>query len=967
MPAGAGDASVQGEPARGKPYQFAVEFPASLLKAGNNQVDIANVAGSWVLYDSVAMETPAGVESMPVAGAVTMRSAQAEPTLVERGGKLFQPVTAALVCFGGAEEASVQLNGTEVSRVQLRKGTQKIEALTPGVEKETTAALALVIGGKTVASQQVTLKPVRKWVVYLLPHSHVDIGYTHVQSEVEKAQWKYLEMGMEAAKQSANNPPGARFKWNVEVLWAVDSYLRQATPEKQQAFFDAVKAGQVGLQALYGNELTGLCRSEELLRLTGYAQKLSQRIGVPIESAMITDVPGYTWGMVPAFAHSGVKYWSIGPNGGDRIGYTTAAWGDKPFWWIGPNGKDKVLVWMTGTGYYRVFSSGENLMNYLGRLEQSGYPYDFVQVRHCLGDNGAPDVTFADTVKQWNATHAYPKLVIATTEDMFHDFEQRYGDRIPTAQGDFTPYWEDGAPSSARETALNRAAADRLTQAETLFAMLNPKVYPAEDFYQAWRNVILYDEHTWGAHNSISQPDLAFVKDQWKCKQSFALDAGKQSRDLLDKALGGTLSSATSSVDVFNTASWPRTDLVTLRKETKGDAVRDESGQAVPSQRLSTGELVFLARDVPSFGARRFTIAAGAPGARGKAAVSGLTLATTALTVKLDENSGDIVSLRSATLDAELADGPVNNYLSLPGGDVKNVKPSGPAKVTVKEAGPLVVSLVAESDAPGCNRLAREVRLVDGLDRVEIVDLVDKKAVRSVEGVHFGFSFNLPDPQVHINSPGTIGQPEVDQLPGACKNWFCVERWVDISNPVRGVTWATADAPLMELGGLTANLPRGQPDPDAYLKTIKPSSKIYSWAMNNHWHTNYRADQEGPTWFHFAIRPHGAYDPVAATRFGIESTQPLVVAPASGQAPVASRLSLEPAHVLATAFKPSDDGKALIVRLFNPTSQPQTTRLKWSRPVRETLLSNAREDSGPKAPEAIALPKLGMVTLRVEQ
>ena len=124
---------------------------------------------------------------------------------------------------------------------------------------------------------------------------------------------------------------------------------------------------------------------------------------------MITDVPGYTWGIVPAFAHSGVKYFSIGPNGGDRIGHTIAAWGDKPFWWIGPNGKDKVLVWMTGTGYYRVFSSADNLLQYLGSLEEKGYPYDFVQVRHCLGDNGAPDVNFADTVKQWNDTHAYPE------------------------------------------------------------------------------------------------------------------------------------------------------------------------------------------------------------------------------------------------------------------------------------------------------------------------------------------------------------------------------------------------------------------------------------------------------------------------------------------------------------------------------------------------------------------------------
>ena len=75
--------------------------------------------------------------------------------------------------------------------------------------------------------------------------------------------------------------PGARFKWNVEVLWAADSYLKQASPEKQQEFIDAVKKGWIGLDALYGNELTALCRPEELVRLVDYAGQVSRRCGVP--------------------------------------------------------------------------------------------------------------------------------------------------------------------------------------------------------------------------------------------------------------------------------------------------------------------------------------------------------------------------------------------------------------------------------------------------------------------------------------------------------------------------------------------------------------------------------------------------------------------------------------------------------------------------------------------------------------
>ena len=79
------------------------------------------------------------------------------------------------------------------------------------------------------------------------------------------------------------------------------------------------------------------------------------------------------------------------------------------------------------------------------------------------------------------------------------------------------------------------------------------------------------------------------------------------------------------------------------------------------------------------------------------------------------------------------------------------------------------------------------------------------------------------------------------------------------------------------------------------------------------------------------------------------------------------RLRIEPASVVASAFKPSDVGKALILRLYNPSNSPQSARLTWTTPVRHTWLSSAEEEQGAPAPEAISVPKLGTVTLRVEQ
>ncbi len=353
-----------------------------------------------------------------------------------------------------------------------------------------------------------------------------------------------------------------------------------------------------------------------------------------------------------------------------------------------------------------------------------------------------------------------------------------------------------------------------------------------------------------------------------------------------------------------------------------GDVVKDPDGQPVPSQRLSTGELVFLAKDVPPLAGRRYTIAAGNAPAAGSARAEGTTLAAGGLTVKVHPATGTIASFKAG--EEELVD-PVtgiglNGYVYLPGGNVKDAEHNGPVQIRVLERGPLVAALEITSDAPGCNRLVRQVRVIDGLDRVEIVNVVDKKAIRAKEGVHFGFGFRVPEGVMRMDIPWAVIRPEVDQIPGACKNWFAVQRFVDISNDHWGVTWATVDAPLVEVGGLTANLPGLQQKPECFLAHIGPSQTLYSWVMNNHWHTNYKADQEGPTKFRYAIRPHGPYDGGAAQRFGIESSQPLVVAVAQGRGPTGKALlSVEPAGVIVTSVEPLANGRAAMARLFNAT------------------------------------------------
>ncbi|MGO8675248.1 MAG: polysaccharide lyase family protein [Limisphaerales bacterium] len=977
-PAGAGDASVFGEPAKGRPYVISLDVPAATLKAGENRVAITTLTGSWVLWDAVQFEAPAGVKLSTLKDRTLVTGIAASRTcLVWQDGKPAHLVTLDVRRVGEPVEATVRVGTQPPLKVMLRPGTQTVEAFSPPAAMAETVPVTLAVGGQVVARKDVELEPVRQWAVYILMHSHVDIGYTDIQPHIAAKQAHNVTRALELIPKTKDYPDDARFRWNLEVHWTYEQFWTNATPEQKQAFQQAVHDGYIGLDAMYGNLLTGISRGEELVHQLAFAKELGARCGVNVDSMMISDVPGLTWGLIPALTQAGVKYISDGPNFTDRIGWTRVTWEDKPFYWIAPNGKDKVLYWAPYFGYafgHTVDKLTDAVQRDLQQLEEKGYPYDLVQIRWSKGDNGSADERVMQQVRDWNAKYASPRLIIATTSRMFHDFEQRYADKIPSFRGDFTPYWEDGAPTSARETSLNRHSADRLSQAETLWALLNPAGFPAAEFAEAWKDAALYSEHTWGAYNSVSQPDLDFVKTQWKFKQAYALGADALSRSLLDRitrtgaAQGASASPAgatTLEYDVFNTASWPRTDLVTLPKETQGDVVKEAGGQTVPSQRLSSGELVFLARDVPPLGAKRYQVLAGTAASAGSARAQGATLTTERFTVKLDEATGDIVSLRQQGLDAELVDGKLNEYLYLPGSDAKDVKPSGPGKITVKESGPLVASLLVESEAPSCRQLLREVRVVDGLDRVELIDEVDKLPLRKPEGLHFGFEFNVPGAVVRMNSPLAVVEPEKDQLPGACKNWFSIERWVDVANARYGVTWATVDAPMVEMGGLTANLVLSQPNPAAYMKTIKPSSKLYSWVMNNHWHTNYRADQEGKTTFRYAIRPHHGYDPIAAAHFGVEATEPLIAAPASGASAPLPPLRVEPNGVVLTAFKPSEDGKAWILRLYGASGQDQIARLVWTKPV-SVSYSDVVELPGQPAPERIPVPAWSLVTLRAE-
>jgi hypothetical protein len=356
---------------------------------------------------------------------------------------------------------------------------------------------------------------------------------------------------------------------------------------------------------------------------------------------------------------------------------------------------------------------------------------------------------------------------------------------------------------------------------------------------------------------------------------------------------------------------------------------------------------------------------------------------------KVDSKSGNIVELRFSTSPHNLVDTSrgeaINQYLFLEGKDTSKVTTSGPVRIAIEEPGPLVATIRIDSSAPGCVDLVRRVRLTASADWIEVSNVVNKKRAplnphpgrdgpggdfaqhESKESLQFAFPFAIENGQIHIDIPLAVMRPEIDQLPGSCKNWLPVGRWIDVGNAEYGVTCATLDAPLVEIGSLSATMLGSQTHPEIWRMHIEPTQKFYSWIMNNHWGTNYRAYQDGPVEFRYALRLHGGYGPATASRFATGMSQPLVASAQGQRSPMGLKLRIDPKDVLVQECKRGEDGKAWIVRLFGASGEDRTANLTWGdgTPIK-VWRSNLREQPLEQLPTQVRVPAWDLVTLRIE-
>ncbi|MFD2081762.1 Glycosyl hydrolases family 38 C-terminal domain-containing protein [Actinopolymorpha cephalotaxi] len=755
------------------------------------------------------------------------------------------------------------------------------------------------------------LRPARKWTVHVVPHVHLDVGYTDYQASVLEVHSSNIDGALDIVK---DNPD---YAFSADGSLVAQEFLRTRSAGQGEDLIRAMRDGQVGISAWWAQLLTGLASLEELYRGLYLAARLDREHGVPLRYANLTDVPSYSWAVPSVLAAAGVEAFMGIPNharaGNEESDIVHL---QSPMRWEGPDGAAMVTFFadhylqlrLLAGEFLSVAGISDGLCRFLDRYERDDYlPHD-VPVVGTHSDNNEISDGYADVVTRWNERFAWPRLRFSTIGDYLESV-QPLADRLPALHGDGGSYWEDGAGAHAQIITSFRRTQALLPAVEALTALVTGQdgrfAADTAALDRAWEGQLLGSEHTWASSHATQRPHSAKNADQiaWKVARIeqgrwLALDEGRRALSHFGAAFGLPDS---RSLLVFNAASWSRdleVDVDLPVAETLGSLGFEELDEPRDGQQTRR----YRVQDVPAFGYRLLPIVPLPEPVPDPVSVSDAAawdeqvpevLVTPHYEVAIEPLTGRVTGLRHRGLDRELLDPGtgwgLGELLYVAGGGTEQgrgmnaestqltmndpyfpapeltVIPSETRKASLRRT-QHGWTLVTEGSAPSIPGLRTEIRFHEDTDRVDVTVTFDKEPVLAKESVYVAFPFAVADPVVHYDRQQGWVDPARDHYPGACNEWFTTQNAVTVTDPDLTVTWTSADAPLFTVGDIVrATWPR---------TFTAGNGTLCSWVMNNYWRTNTPASQSGRVELHYSFRADRNLDLAAAGRFGRDRRLP---------------------------------------------------------------------------------------------
>ncbi|MFD0663569.1 glycoside hydrolase family 38 N-terminal domain-containing protein [Thermocatellispora tengchongensis] len=832
----------------------------------------------------------------------------------------------------------------------------------------------VVLGG--AEPRAYTLDPARKWTLHLIPHVHLDVGYTDAQGKVLELHSRNLDRALDAL----DRDPG--FAFSVDGSLIVAQYLATRSKERAARVLEALRSGRLSVNAFHSLFLSGVASLEEIYRAAYLAAELRDRHGVPVAYANLTDVPSYSaaipsiLGALGVEGFVGIQNHHRGANADSDLQHLLS-----PVMWEGVDGT-RVLTHFSDTYSQLRFMAGDPqsveggahaLCRLLARYERPGYlPHDLAIIgTHADNEDLADgDAGFA---ARWNAAYAFPTIRVSTMA-AYLDAVRPLAGRLPVWRGDGGSYWEDGVGTGAVIVAEHRRAQTALPAAEGLAAL----VAHADPAYRPNRAAL---DAAWeGRCSAPSTPGPGPTRSptrtarRWRTSSTGSgtrctrrtgrrwtrapgveparrtgRDAGADAAGAQPAALGprhrgrgrgaarhGVPAGVGGAVGVRGAAppAAHRARRAGLRLPRRPDRRRPHPRPGRGGRHDPRGNRVRRGRGMAAGAGAADDRAVGGdarPRHRGRARPA----------APPDRPRPDQRAARRGAVRAQRP--------RVPGRSGTRRVPTHPAHPHTTIAGRLPGAERPELDvfpaattavglrrtydgwrlrttgsAPSLPYVETDVLLRDGSDRVDVVVRLEKERELAREAVYVAFPFAADRPRFRYDRQQGWIDPAADHAPGACQEWFTTQYGV-VVEPGTGadagggaIAWTSADAPLFTAGDIV----RG-----AWPERFEPASgAIFSWVMNNYWPTNTPPEQDGSLTLRYAFAPLPAFDPVAAGRLGREVRAAAMVSevtrldkfdtgPRPLDAGAASLLDLGlPEWAHATVAEPRDR-KGLLVRV----------------------------------------------------
>lgn len=949
-------------------------FPGSFLHAGSNTITLETVEDAEIPIRDARITWDALALSSSSAAAPHSLTADIEPTIFfhQQDGALCEEVDAFLrsdkpIGSGSAELIIANKHYRATLPAAIAYGEEKIQFLVPEFPAATQAQLSLAAPGAHQTFRQ-SIDPQKKWTIWIVPHIHVDVGYSDYQAKVAAIQARTID---EAMHMTADHPD---FRFSLDGYWDFEQFLKTRTAADRARAIDAVRNQQLFIPAQYANLLTGLPTAETLIRSLYPSADFARKYGTPFDYANITDVPSYSWSYASILAAAGLHDFAAGS---DNYRAPVLLQGhlneDSPMWWQGPDGQ-KVLLWYS-RHYMQmqilfglppvVTGAHDTLPLYLQMYEHPNYRASSTILFGTQVENTDLFPEQAAFAAEWNKLYAFPHMQYSGFHQALTDIEQQFGGNLPTIRGDGGPYWEDGAGSDAYYEAMERWNESRALSAEklaTLTSIANPVLaIGSAELNRLWTNMVLMDEHTWDSYNSVSDPTSREAVEQLAIKDQYAVNAHQEADFIVKRSLANitdAIPAGPGSLIVFNTLNWQRSGLVTFDLPNNNEIVDSDTNQVVPFEVLSTGHdfrhVRFTASDVPAVGYKVFKLRHAEPTSWVRITSGGPDVESTYYKITLDPATGSVRSIYDKQLDRELVSPQspyrFGQYLYVTGGDkmpntliqYNHVSPQPELTIHPATGGSLVSiertpfgeEVHMRSSDTNTPSIETTILLFDREKKIEFIENIDKTAVTAKEAAYFAFPFAMSHPQFQYEIQTGVVDPAHDTYAGAGHEWFTVQHWVAVQQDAASAAILPLDAPLVTLGDIN----RGAWPTQFGDRT----GTIFSYIMNNYWDTNYRAEQGGHFTFHYIFTSAPSTDPATLSRMGWEAITPLEEnsvtsqdkavannngAQSAGPVGEGSIPGLSPTEdsflttnapgVLLSTFKPAEDGHGYILRFLD--------------------------------------------------